>query len=303
MLFNLLKSVLMGLVQGITEWLPVSSGGHLLLLNTFLPLRDVSEGFFSLYDVVIQLGSILAVVVLYFHRLNPFQPSKTRAEKRDTWTLWLKIIVAVIPSGIIGVLCNDWIEAHLDGAVTVAIALIVYGVIFLFLDRAEGGRHARRIDSDRAISFRTAFLIGCFQVLALIPGTSRSGSTIIGALLLGLSRGTAVEFSFFMAIPTMAGASLIKLLKTGGQLPLSQLQEALESWVGSNGGELDYIHGEENLTELTAEPDTAGFLLPTVDKDSLFPGILSGGVLPRKTFSMGEAEEKRYYLEARRIIP
>ena len=213
MLFNLLKSVLMGLVQGITEWLPVSSGGHLLLLNTFLPLEGVTEEFWNLYDVVIQLGSILAVVVLYFHRLNPFAPSKTRAEKRDTWALWFRIIVAVIPSGVIGVLCNDWIEAHLNGAVTVAVALIVYGVIFLFLDRAEGGRHARRIDSDRAISYRTAFLIGCFQVLALIPGTSRSGSTIIGALLLGLSRGTAVEFSFFMAIPTMAGASLVKCAK------------------------------------------------------------------------------------------
>ena len=223
MLLNLLKSALMGLVQGITEWLPVSSGGHLLILNALLPLKDVSESFFGLYDVVIQLGSILAVVVLYFHRLNPFALSKSSAEKRDTWSLWFKIIVAVIPSGIIGVLFDDWIDAHLNGAVTVAIALIVYGVVFLFLDRLEAGKHARRIQNTQGISYRTAFLIGCFQVLALIPGTSRSGSTIIGALLLGLSRGTAVEFSFFMAIPTMAGASLIKLLKTGGGLPLSQV--------------------------------------------------------------------------------
>ena len=213
MLLNLLKSALMGLVQGITEWLPVSSGGHLLILNALLPLKDVSESFFGLYDVVIQLGSILAVVVLYFHRLNPFALSKSSAEKRDTWSLWFKIIVAVIPSGIIGVLFDDWIDAHLNGAVTVAIALIVYGVVFLFLDRLEAGKHARRIQNTQGISYRTAFLIGCFQVLALIPGTSRSGSTIIGALLLGLSRGTAVEFSFFMAIPTMAGASLVKCAK------------------------------------------------------------------------------------------
>lgn len=213
MLLNLLKSALMGLVQGITEWLPVSSGGHLLILNALLPLKDVSESFFGLYDVVIQLGSILAVVVLYFHRLNPLALSKSSAEKRDTWSLWFKIIVAVIPSGIIGVLFDDWIDAHLNGAVTVAIALIVYGVVFLFLDRLEAGKHARRIQNTQGISYRTAFLIGCFQVLALIPGTSRSGSTIIGALLLGLSRGTAVEFSFFMAIPTMAGASLLKCVK------------------------------------------------------------------------------------------
>ncbi|MBQ9196320.1 MAG: undecaprenyl-diphosphate phosphatase [Clostridia bacterium] len=213
MLFNLLKSALMGLVQGITEWLPVSSGGHLLILNALLPLKGITEDFWNLYDVVIQLGSILAVVVLYFRRLNPFAPSKSPAEKRDTWSLWFKIIVAVIPSGIVGVLLNDWIEARLNGAVTVAVALIVYGVIFLLLDRLEGGKHARRIGSIQGVSYKTAFLIGCFQVLALIPGTSRSGSTIIGALLLGLGRTAAVEFSFFMAIPTMAGASLLKCVK------------------------------------------------------------------------------------------
>lgn len=213
MLANLLKSALMGLVQGITEWLPVSSGGHLLILNALLPLKDVTPEFWNLYDVVIQLGSILAVVVLYFHRLNPFAPSKSGTERRDTWNLWLKIIVAVIPSGLVGVLFNDWIEAHFSGAVTVAAALIVYGVVFLLLDHIEGGRRARRIGSVGEIDLRTAFLIGCFQVLALIPGTSRSGSTIIGALLLGLGRAPAVEFSFFMAIPTMLGASLLKCAK------------------------------------------------------------------------------------------
>ena len=201
MLFDLIKSALMGMIQGIAEWLPISSGGHLMLFNALLPLKNVGEDFWPLYDTVIQLGSILAVVVLYFHRLNPFALSKSRQEKRETWEMWFKIIVAVIPSGLIGVALNDWIDAHLDGPVIIAIALIVYGVIFLLLDRLEEGRHARRIGSIQQLSYRTAFLIGCFQVLALIPGTSRSGSTIIGALLLGLTRTTAVEFSFFMARP------------------------------------------------------------------------------------------------------
>lgn len=213
MLFDLFKSALMGAVQGIAEWLPISSGGHLMLINALLPLKNVSEDFWPLYDVVIQLGSILAVVVLYFHRLNPFALSKSRQEKRETWEMWFKIVVAVIPSGLVGVLLNDWIDAHLDGPVIIAIALIVYGVVFLFLDRADRGRHARQIGAIRQLPYGTAFLIGCFQVLALIPGTSRSGSTIIGALLLGLTRTTAVEFSFFMAIPTMVGASVIKCLK------------------------------------------------------------------------------------------
>ena len=212
MAFQLLKAALMGLVQGITEWLPVSSGGHLLLLNAFLPLQG-SDEFFQLFDVLIQLGSILAVVVLYFRRLNPFALSKTREERQNTWSLWMKIIVAVIPSGAIGVLLNDVIEEKLNGLPVIAAALIVYGIIFLFLDRLERGRHARRIRQAEDVSYKTAFLIGCFQVLALIPGTSRSGSTIIGALLLGLARPAAVEFSFFMAIPTMLGASLLKCAK------------------------------------------------------------------------------------------
>ncbi len=220
MAFQLLKAALMGLVQGITEWLPVSSGGHLLLLNAFLPLQG-SDEFFQLFDVLIQLGSILAVVVLYFRRLNPFALSKTREEKQRTWSLWMKIIVAVIPSGAIGVLLNDVIEEKLNGLPVIAAALIVYGVIFLFLDRLERGKHAKRIQEAEDVSYKTAFLIGCFQVLALIPGTSRSGSTIIGALLLGLARPAAVEFSFFMAIPTMLGASLLKCAKfvmNGGTL-------------------------------------------------------------------------------------
>lgn len=212
MLFELLKAALLGLVQGITEWLPVSSGGHLMLLNRLIPL-NVSNEFWNLFEVVIQLGSILAVIVLYFERLNPFAHSKSYEKKRETWSLWLKIIIAVIPSGIVGVLFNDLIEEKLGSSVVVAVALIVYGVVFLFIDRLEGGRHAKRISRTAQISYKTAFLIGCFQVLALIPGTSRSGSTIIGALLLGLGRTAAVRFSFYMAIPTMLGASLLKCLK------------------------------------------------------------------------------------------
>ena len=207
-----LKAILMGLVQGVTEWLPVSSGGHLMLLSKALDFQASPE-FWNLFDVIIQLGSILAVVVLYFRRLNPFAPSKRPNEKRTTWVLWAKIALAVIPSAVVGLALNDWIEEKLSGLLPVAVALIAYGVIFLFLDKLEGGRHARRVQEAEAIPCRTAFLIGCFQVLALLPGTSRSGSTIIGALLLGLGRTAAVEFSFFMAIPTMAGASLIKCLK------------------------------------------------------------------------------------------
>ena len=220
MAFQLLKAALMGLIQGIAEWLPISSGGHLLLLNEFLPLQG-SDSFFQLFDVLIQLGSILAVVVLYFRRLNPFAPSKSRQEKQTTWSLWFKIIVAVIPSGVIGVLLDDLIEEKLNGLPVIATALIIYGIIFLFLDRLERGKHARRIQNAEEIDYKTAFLVGCFQILALIPGTSRSGSTIIGALLLGLARPAAVEFSFFMAIPTMLGASLLKCAKfvmNGGTL-------------------------------------------------------------------------------------
>ena len=220
MAFQLLKAALMGLIQGLAEWLPISSGGHLLLLNEFLPLQG-SDSFFQLFDVLIQLGSILAVVVLYFRRLNPFAPSKSRQEKQTTWSLWFKIIVAVIPSGVIGVLLDDLIEEKLNGLPVIAAALIIYGIIFLFLDRLERGKHARRIQNAEEIDYKTAFLVGCFQILALIPGTSRSGSTIIGALLLGLARPAAVEFSFFMAIPTMLGASLLKCAKfvmNGGTL-------------------------------------------------------------------------------------
>ena len=210
---ELLKAVLFGIVEGVTEWLPISSTGHLILLNEFITL-NVSDAFRSMFDVVIQLGAILAVIVLFFHKLNPFSPRKTEGEKKQTWQLWFKVIAAIIPSGIVGVLFDDWMEAHFHNATVVAIALIVYGVAFILVERRNARRvGGKTVEDVYAIDYKTALLIGCFQCLSLIPGTSRSGSTILGGILLGASRSAAAEFSFFMAIPTMLGASGIKLLK------------------------------------------------------------------------------------------
>lgn len=209
---ELLKAVLFGIVEGITEWLPISSTGHLILLDEFMTL-NVSDAFKSMFDVVIQLGAILAVIVLFFHKLNPFSPSKSRREKDDTWQLWFKVLVAIIPSGLVGVLFDDWMDEHLHNATVVSIALIVYGVAFLLVERRNQGKHLRQIDSVYAIDYKTALMIGLFQCLSLIPGTSRSGSTILGAILIGVGRSAGAEFSFFMAIPTMLGASAIKGLK------------------------------------------------------------------------------------------
>ena len=208
---ELLKSILYGIVEGITEWLPVSSTGHLILLGEFCPL-NVSPAFSEMFDVVIQLGAILAVIVLFFRKLNPFAPSKTSLEKKNTWGLWLRVCVAVIPSAAVGVLLDDWLDEHLYNYVTVAIALIVYGILFILIEKFKPADKARVASVD-VIDYKLAFLIGMFQMLALIPGTSRSGSTILGAMLLGCSRAAAAEFSFFMAIPTMLGASLLKVVK------------------------------------------------------------------------------------------
>ena len=200
-LIQILKSIVFGIVEGITEWLPISSTGHLILLNAVIPLTDNTE-FWDMYKYIIQLGAILAVIVLYWHKLWPFSPKKNEKEKKDTWDIWVKIVIASIPTGIVGVLLNDYADAHLSTPVVVAVALIVYGVLFLVIERVP---RKAKIKSIAAIDFKTAFLIGCAQSLAVIPGTSRSGSTILGALLLGLSRGTAAEFSFFLAIPVMFG--------------------------------------------------------------------------------------------------
>ena len=210
-MIEILKAVLFGIVEGITEWLPVSSTGHLILLDEFVKL-DVSAAFYEMFQVVIQLGAILAVVVLFFHKLNPFAPKKTAIEKKDTWFLWFKVVVAVIPSAVIGLLLDDWMDAHLYNYIVVAVMLIVYGVAFLFVEKWNASR-SFKITEVSAIDYRTAFLMGAFQCLSLIPGTSRSGATILGAIILGVSRGAGAEFSFFMAIPTMLGASALKLLK------------------------------------------------------------------------------------------
>ena len=227
-MLELLKAVLFGIVEGVTEWLPVSSTGHLILLNEFVRL-NVSEEFNSMFDVVIQLGAILAVIVLFFHKLNPFAPSKSALEKKQTWNLWFKVVAAIIPSGVVGVLFDDWMDAHLHNGIVVSIALIVYGIAFILVERRnERGKYQKikgkdgptvimtrpkTISDVHNIDYKTALLIGVFQCLSLVPGTSRSGSTILGAILIGVGRSAGAEFSFFMAIPTMLGASAIKLLK------------------------------------------------------------------------------------------
>ena len=211
-MIEILKAILFGIVEGVTEWLPVSSTGHLILLNEFVRL-NVSEEFGSMFDVVIQLGAILAVIVLFFHKLNPFAPSKSETEKKPTWSLWFKVIAAIIPSGVVGVLLDDWMDAHLHNGIVVSVALIVYGIAFILVERRNRGKRLKIIGDVHDIDYRTALLIGAFQCLSLVPGTSRSGSTILGAILIGVGRSAGAEFSFFMAIPTMLGASAIKGLK------------------------------------------------------------------------------------------
>ena len=211
-MLEIIKAIVYGIVEGITEWLPISSPGHLILVERLIPFQETSNGFFQMFDVVIQLGAILAVVVLFFHKLNPFAGDKTAPEKKSTWNLWAKVVVSIIPSGVVGVLFDDWMDAHLHTAPVVAAMLIVYGVAFLLVERRYQGRHLA-VDTVDHMDWRTAVGIGLFQCLSLIPGTSRSGSTILGGIFLGASRSAAAEFSFFMAIPTMLGASGIKLLK------------------------------------------------------------------------------------------
>ena len=251
-----LQAFLFGVVEGITEWLPISSTGHMMLLNQFMPL-DVSENFYSTFLVVIQLGAIMAVILLFFHKLNPFSPKKTEAEKKTTWNIWAKVVVGSIPAAIVGLLLDDWMETNImnnaDIAyIVVSLALLVYGILFIVIERrnrrliAEAraavpvekiGKHARVTEDTHSkdaekdeedascaiaqvrtfdeMSYGKAFAIGCFQALAIIPGTSRSGSIIIGSMLLGTSRTIAAEFAFFLAIPIMFGWSVLKLLKHG----------------------------------------------------------------------------------------
>ena len=216
---ELLKVIFLGIVEGITEWLPVSSTGHLILVEEFIKL-NVSEAFWEMFMVVIQLGAIMAVVVLYFKELWPFQNQKKakgaleRYVKTDKMIMWFKIVVSCIPSIVIGLPFNDFIEAHFNNYLVVSIMLIVYGIFFILIENYNKKRTAS-INSVVEIGWKTAFLIGVFQLLAVIPGTSRSGATIIGGILLGTSRTVAAEYNFFLAIPTMFGASLLKLVKFG----------------------------------------------------------------------------------------
>ena len=213
---EMLKAMLFGIVEGITEWLPVSSTGHMVLLNQFVRM-NVSEQFMSMFDVVIQLGAILAVIILFFRQIWPFQkPGQAGGIFRmDVIRLWILVVIAILPSAIVGIPLDDWMDAHLHNNVVIAIMLIVYGVLFIVVERSGIVRGRQRVNDLQKMDVRTAVLVGLFQVLALIPGTSRSGATILGGLLVGCSRAVAAEFTFIMAIPTMAGASLIKLLKYG----------------------------------------------------------------------------------------
>ena len=221
---EILKSIAQGIIEGITEWLPVSSTGHILLLDAFWKM-DASEAFFDVFKVVIQLGAILAVVLLYFHKLNPFSPKKSAEEKKGTWVLWSKVLVASIPAAVAGLALDDLIDGVLSTPVVIAAALVVYGIAFIIMESRK--KHTAKVETVEDITYKHAFGIGAFQMLALIPGTSRSGSTILGASLLGTSRTAAAEFSFFMAIPVMLGASGLKLVKA---LVLDNVSFTPEEW-------------------------------------------------------------------------
>lgn len=210
---DLIRSIILGIVEGITEWLPISSTGHLIIIQELIGYIS-SDDFMEMFNVVIQLGAILAVVVIYFKKLNPFDREKAQVEKTNTINLWIKVIIACIPAAVIGLLFDDWLEEHLFNSTVVAIALIVYGVAFIVIENKRNRDSIKCKNLDK-MPLKTAVGIGLFQVLALIPGTSRSGSTIIGGLLLGTSRYVATEFTFFLAIPVMFGASLLKLVKFG----------------------------------------------------------------------------------------
>jgi undecaprenyl-diphosphatase len=212
-LVELMKAAFLGIVEGITEWLPISSTGHMILVEEFIRL-NTSGAFWEMFLVVIQLGAIMAVALLYFHKLNPFSPGKTKQEKQDTLKIWYKVIVGVIPAAVIGLLFDDWLNEHLYNYRTVALMLIVYGALFIVVENRNKGR-AAKITDFQGLSYGAAFKIGLFQVLSLIPGTSRSGATILGAIILGASRNIAAEYSFFLSIPVMFGAGALKLVKFG----------------------------------------------------------------------------------------
>lgn len=208
---NFIKAIILGIVEGITEWLPISSTGHLILVDNIIKMQ-VSKEFTSMFNVVIQLGAILAVVYLYFDKLNPFASTKSPLQKKQTWDLWFKVLVAFFPSAVIGLLFDDWLDAHFYKPFPVALMLIIYGIGFIWVENRNRHLKPKCTDLNR-FTYRAAVMIGVFQILALMPGTSRSGATILGGILIGASRYVAAEFSFFLGIPTMFGASGLKLLK------------------------------------------------------------------------------------------
>ena len=233
-ILNMIKAVLFGIVEGVTEWLPISSTGHMILLNEIFPFENVSENFYSMFEVVVQLGAILAVVVLFWHQIWPLGRNQQtgRVEwKRPILTLWCKILVACVPAAVIGLLFDDVFERLFYNYVSVAIALIVFGVAFIVVENLRKGRKSR-IRSLARLDYKTVLLIGVFQVIAAVfPGTSRSGATIVGALMLGVSRKVAAEFTFFLAIPVMFGASLLKLVKYGFAFAGNELAILLVSMI------------------------------------------------------------------------
>ncbi len=220
-IMDLLKTIILGVVEGLTEWLPVSSTGHMILVDEFIQL-NVSKSFMDMFLVVIQLGAIFAVVALNFEKLNPWSSWKTRQEKRETFSLWKKVLFACVPAAVIGLLFNDYMEKHFMTAQVVAASLIFYGIMFILVENYNKHRRPRINDLAR-LDYKTAFIIGVFQVLSLIPGTSRSGSTILGGIIFGTSRYVAAEFTFFLAIPVMFGASLLKIVKFGLDFSSSEL--------------------------------------------------------------------------------
>lgn len=222
--FEILKAIFFGVVEGITEWLPISSTGHLILLQEFIKMNQ-DKDFMDMFNIVIQLGAIIAVMVIYFERLNPFQPGKSARQVQLTWQLWLKVVIACVPSAIFGLLLDNWMEAHFYNFVVVALMLILYGYAFLWIEKRNEKVEPKVTELSR-MSYKTAFLIGCFQVLSIVPGTSRSGATILGAIILGTSRPVAADFTFFLAIPTMFGYSGLKAVKfflDGNHLAFSQI--------------------------------------------------------------------------------
>ena len=223
-IIEILKSIIYGIVEGITEWLPISSTGHLILIQDFIKYKNENPAFMEMFNVVIQLGAILAVVVIYFDKLNPFKPGKTARQIQMTWQLWAKVVVAALPAAIIGLFLDDWFEAHFYNLVSVAIMLIIYGGAFIYLEKRE--QVEPTVTELSRLPYQTALYIGLFQVLSLFPGTSRSGATIVGGLLNGVSRSVVTEFTFYLGIPIMFGASGLKILKfiiKGNSLGFDQL--------------------------------------------------------------------------------